>query len=118
MIRPKTETEYSLLSSTENCEMPLKQTHPKPEETLDFKLTKPRQSFHFTSPIPIEESWMIGLTSLQVYNLVFNITTTNNKFELYADTFDKVSFTDLKDELEEFHDISNMTSENLQEKIK
>ena len=31
---------------------------------------------------------MIGLTRLDLYNSVFNITEENNKFEVYTDTFD------------------------------
>ena len=37
MIRPKNETEDLLLSITENCETLIRQTHGKPEETLEFK---------------------------------------------------------------------------------
>ena len=37
MIRPKNETEDLLLSITKNCETIIKQTHRKPEETLDLK---------------------------------------------------------------------------------
>ena len=44
---------------------------------------------------------MIGLKSLEVYNSIFNINTTNNKFELYTDSFEEFSFEELKDELEE-----------------
>ena len=31
---------------------------------------------------------MIGLTSLEIYNTIFNVTEGNNKLELYTDTFD------------------------------
>ena len=41
MIRPKNETEDLLLSITKNCETLIKQTHTKPEETLEFKMNKP-----------------------------------------------------------------------------
>ena len=41
------------------------------------------QTSHFKPPIPIEGSWMIGLTDLEVYNSIFNITEENKKFELY-----------------------------------
>ena len=47
MIRPKNETEDFLLSITKNFEMLTEETHRKPEETLEFKLTKPRETFHF-----------------------------------------------------------------------
>ena len=60
---------------------------------------------------------MIGLTSLEVYNSIFNITAENNKFELYTDTFDGFSFTELKDEIEEILDSSNISQEHLQDRI-
>ena len=64
-------------------------------------MTKPRETFHFNPPIQIKRDWMIGLTDLEVYNSIFNINTTNNKFELYTDNFDDFSFEKIKDELEE-----------------
>ena len=45
MIRPKNTTEDFLLSITKKCEKLIEQTHRTAEETLDFKLTKPRESF-------------------------------------------------------------------------
>ena len=44
MITPKNETEDSLLSTTKNCETLINQTHRKPEETLEFKLTQKKQT--------------------------------------------------------------------------
>ena len=82
MIRPKNETEDSLLSITKNCETLIKQTHRKPQETLEFKMTKPRETFHFNPPIPTKEDWMLGLNDLEVYNSIFNITKEINKFKL------------------------------------
>ena len=76
MIRPKNETEDLLLSITKNCEKLIEQTHRKAEETLEFKSTKPKETFHFKPPISIEGSWMIGLTCLEVYNSIFNITVS------------------------------------------
>ena len=83
MIRPKNETENLLLSITKNCETLIEQTHRKEEETLEFELIKPKETFHFNPPIQINGNWMIGLTDLEVYNSIFNITEENNKFELY-----------------------------------
>ena len=45
MKRPKNETEDLLLSITKKCERLIKQTHTKPQETLEYKLTKPRETF-------------------------------------------------------------------------
>ena len=87
MIRLGNETEVSLLSITKNCETLIKQTHRKPKETLEFKIKRPRQTFFFRAPTSIEGSWMIRLTSLEVYNSIFNKNTTNMKFALYTDIF-------------------------------
>ena len=115
MIRPKRETEGLLLSLTKNCETFIDQTHRKAVETLDFKLTKPRETFHFKPPISIEGSWMTGLTSLEVYNTIFNITERNNKFEIYRDTSTKFEFLELKDDLEEILKIPHITPKHLQD---
>ena len=53
MIRHKTETEDLLLSSSKNCQKKVEQTHGKSEETLKFKMIKPRESFYFNPPIHI-----------------------------------------------------------------
>ena len=81
MIRPKNETEDFLLSITKNCPTLIEQTHRKAEETLEFKINKSKETFHFKPPITIEGSWMICLTDLEVYNSIFNITEENIKFE-------------------------------------
>ena len=113
MIRPKNETEDLLLSITENCETLIEQTHRKPEETLEFKMNKSRETFHFSQPIQIQGDWMIGLTDLEVYNSIFNITEENNKFQIYRDTPTKFQFLDIKDELEEILNIPHITREHL-----
>ena len=82
MIRPKNETEDLLLSITKNCETLIEQTHTKPQETLEFKMIKQRQTFHFNPPIQINGNWMIGSTDLEVYNSIFNITEETKKFEI------------------------------------
>ena len=117
MIQPKNETESSLLSLIKNCESLIKQIHRKSEETLEFKMNKPRETFHFKPPISLEESWMIGLTNIGVYNTFLNITDHNNNFDLYTDTFDEFSFEELKDKLEEILDIPNITDEHLQDEV-
>ena len=117
MIRPKNETEDLLLSITKNCETIIKHTHRKAEETLEFKMIKPKQTFHFKPPFSIEGSWMIRLTDLEVYNSIFNITETNNNFELYRDTSAKFGFLELKDELEEILNISHITDKHLDDEV-
>ena len=120
MIQPKNETEDLLLSITKNCESLIEQTHRKPEETLEFKMTKPRETFHFKPPIQIKGDWMIGLTDLEIYNSIFNITEENNKFDLYKFPDEKtggVTYEKVRDEIEKDLDIEDITAEDLQDDI-
>ena len=76
MFKPRNETEDFLLSISENCETLINQTHTKPQETLDFKLTQPRETFSFKPPyiLSLNSKCMVRLTSLEVYNSILNIT--------------------------------------------
>ena len=47
-------------------------THTKPQETLEFKMTKPKEKFYFDKDLILPEKWMMGVTILQVYNTVYN----------------------------------------------
>ena len=120
MIQPKNETEDLLLSITKNFETLIQQTHTKPQETLEFKMTKPRETFHFKPPIQVKDDWMIGLTDLEVYNSIFNITEENNKFELYKIPDDKIggiTYEKVRDGIEKDLDIEDITAEDLQNDI-
>ena len=121
MITPKKETENLLLSITKNCETLIEKTHTKSQETLEFKMIKPRETFHFKPPIQIQGDWMIGLTDLEVYNSIFNITEENNKFELYKFPYEKsggVTYEKVRDDIEKDLDIEDTTAEDLQDDIK
>ena len=118
MVRLKNETEALLPSITEKCETLIKQTHRKAEETLEIKLNKSKETFHFNPPIQIDGSWMVGFIGLEVYNSVFTITEENNKFELYRNNFEEFSFEELKDELQDILYISDNTPLNLQHEKK
>ena len=119
-IRPKNQTEDLLLSITKNCETLIEQIHRKPEETLEFKMIKPTEIFHFTPPVQIEGSWMIGLTDLEVYNSIFNMTEENNKFELYKFPDEKsggITYEKVRDEIERDLDLSDITAVDLQDDL-
>ena len=119
-IRPKNQTEDLLLSITNNCETLIEQIHRKAEDTLEFNMTKPRETFPFNPPVEVKENWMIGLTSPEVYNTIFNITDENNKFELYKIPDEKaggVSYEKVGDEVERDLDISVTTDTDLQDDI-
>ena len=117
IIQPKNQTEDLLLSITKNCQTLIKQTHRKAEETLEFKMNKSREIFHFSPPIQIKGEGMIGLVDLEVYNSFFNITEENIKFEIYRDMTAKFGFLELKDELEEILNIPHITIEHLDDEI-
>ena len=51
----------------------------------------------------------MGLRSLEVYSSIFSIAEQSNKFEFFTDTFDEISFEELKDELEEILSLSDIT---------
>ena len=56
-------------------------THSKPQETLEFKMTK-QESFSFDAPLHLNGKWMMGVTSLEVYNTVYNITEKKIKLQI------------------------------------
>ena len=62
----------------------IEQTKTKPQETLEFKMNKQRQSFPFNTPINIieEGKWLIAVSSFECTNSVFNITNENNSFSI------------------------------------
>ena len=58
------------------------------------------------------EGW---INETRSYNSIFNITGTNEKFELCTDTFDDFPFKVLKDEIEEILSNSDITPFHLQQ---
>ena len=53
-------------------------TYSKPQETLEFKKNKQSEYFSFEFPLILEDSWLMGVTNLQVNKTVYNITKSNN----------------------------------------
>ena len=45
-------------------------------------MTKQKESFPFDIPLELPENWMMGVTSLEVYYTVYNITPINNKLKI------------------------------------
>ena len=62
----------------------IEQTKTKPQETLEFKMNEHLQTFSFNSPINLveESKWLLGLSSLECKNSVFNISNENNSFSI------------------------------------
>ena len=73
--------ESLLLSIAKSNQEIVENTHSKPQETLEFKMNKQKESFSFDIPLELPEQWMMGVTSLEVYNTVYNITEKNNKLK-------------------------------------
>ena len=62
----------------------IEQTKTKPQENLEFKMNKQMQTFLFNPTINLVEEgkWLLGVTSLECTNSVFNITNENNSFSI------------------------------------
>ena len=62
----------------------IEQTKTKPQETLEFKMDKQMQTFSFNPPINLVEEgkWLLGVSSFECTNSVFNITNENNSFSI------------------------------------
>ena len=58
----------------------------KPQETLEFKMTEQKESFSFDDPLELPEQWMMGETSLEVYNTVYKTTPINNTLKILSKT--------------------------------
>ena len=60
------------------------QKETKPHETHKIKLNKQRQTFPFLPPINLVEEGkrLLGVTSFEAINCVFNITNENNSFSI------------------------------------
>ena len=60
------------------------QTKTKPQETLEFKMNKQMQKFSFNPPINLveQDKWLLGVSSFECTNSVFNITDENNSFSI------------------------------------
>ena len=46
-------------------------------------MTKQKEFFSLNVPLQLPEQWMMGVTCLEVYNTVYNITDINNKLEIH-----------------------------------
>ena len=91
----------------------------KPQETLEFKMNKQKVSFPLDIPLELPEQWMMGVTSLEVYNTVYNITEKNIKFEIRLTlqdvkplNVDTRSLTNVYDYFNKFHDTAPQASYN------
>ena len=65
----------------------------KSTRNIGICIHQTKKNFSFNPPFSIEESGLIGLTGLEWYISIFNITEGNIKFELFTHNFDEFWFT-------------------------
>ena len=85
----------------------IEQTKTKPQETLEFKMSKQRQTFAFNPSINLveEDKWLLAVSSFECKNSVFNLTDENNSFSIiipghYQNKSDEKTTNDLNKLLE------------------
>ena len=62
----------------------IEHTKTKPQEALEFKMNIQTQTFSFNPPINLveESKWLLGVSSFECTNSVFNITNENYSFSI------------------------------------
>ena len=62
----------------------IEKTRAKPQETLEFRMNKQRQTFSFNPSINLleEGKWLLAVSLFECTNSVFNITNENNSFSI------------------------------------
>ena len=85
----------------------IEQTRTKPQETLEFKMSKQRQTFAFNPSINLveEDKWFLAVSSFECKNSAFIITDGNNSFSIiipghYQNKSDEKTINDLNKLLE------------------
>ena len=73
-----------LLLNKKHTDTLIEQTKIKPQETLEFKMNKQMQTFSINPPINLVEEgkWLLGVSSFECTNSVFNITNKNGFFSI------------------------------------
>ena len=68
-----------LLLIEKHTDMLIKQTKTKIQETLEFKVIKQMETFSFSPPISLVEEgkWLLGVTSFEKTNSLFQIVNDN-----------------------------------------
>ena len=73
-----------LLLIKKHTDTMIEQTKTKQQETFEFEMNKQMQTFSFNPPTNLVEEgeWILGLSSLEFTNSVFNINNKNNSFSI------------------------------------
>ena len=71
-----------LLSIKKHTDTLVEQTNTKSQKTLELKMVQSKQTFSFNPPINLVEEgkWLLGVSSFEVTNSIFNITNENYSF--------------------------------------
>ena len=89
----------------------IQQTKTKPQETLEFKMNKQRQTFSFNPPINLveEDKWLLAVSSFECTNSVFNITDDNNSFSIIIPGHYETEFAEkITDELKRILEVKTL----------
>ena len=85
----------------------IQETKTRPQGKHEFKTIRSKRTFSFNPPINLVEKgkWLLGVTSLECTNSVFNITNGNNSFSFiipghYQTDFAEKMISDLNNLLE------------------
>ena len=74
-----------LLLIKEKIDTLINQTKPRPQEFIENKQTKSKDTFSLNKPLEIEEGKrMLGVLVLETYRSVFNATKNRNRFAIYT----------------------------------
>ena len=73
-----------LLLTKTHSDTLIEQTRSRPQETCEFQMKKRMKTFSCDPPINLSEEgkWLLGVTSFEATNSVFNITDENISFQL------------------------------------
>ena len=73
-----------LLSIKKHTDTLIEQTKTKPQETLEIKMNKQVETFSFSPPKKLfeEGKWLLGVTSFECKNSVFNIKNEKKLFSI------------------------------------
>ena len=72
-----------MLSIAKSNQEIVENTHLKTQDTLEFKITNQKECFSFDVPLQLQEKCMMGVTSLEVSNTVYNTANKNNKRQIF-----------------------------------
>ena len=74
----------------------IEQTKSRPQETLEFKMNKQRQTFSYNPSINLfeEDKWLLAVSSFGCTNSVFNVTDDNNSFSIIIPAHWESEFAD------------------------